>query len=262
MRVIKFLLYVPLAAVGVTAALWSNIPLIFVFSCLLLMIFIKRVTLRYGALLVSALAIPFVLDAAHHQMAAWDKQIRAEGPSSLSIWDSLAIYTGNFWMAAGGLCVGAPEAAYETLMLSIPNNNGRREANWVFFENDPSVLSALRMLAVEIEAKQAPRAQRKIRWPQEVYSLSNFRVALALAGGSVVVERDVASEKIVSYIDVPITYPANSYLTLLDYPFVKLAIPERIFWALEQKGWFHPYTMRYHFKFTMSDSGILIDDAS
>lgn len=262
MPVIRFIYYVFLSAVGFTGLLWLNLPLIFMFSCLLLCVFVKKIWLRLIAVVLSILAIPFILDSAHNRMAAWDKQIRGEGPGSLSILDNLAIYTGNIWMAAGGLCVGAFEASAETLLLAIPNRSGMREANWVFFDGDPSVISTVRMLAVEIEAKQANRVEKKIKWPPGVYSYSNYRVSLALAGGSVVLERNATSGEIISYVETPVTYPPNSYLTLIDNTYIKFTIPERIFWALEQNGWFHPFVMRYYFNIKIEDSGIILADVS
>lgn len=262
MLVIRFIFYVFLSVLGVTGFLWFNIPLIFTFLCLLLFLFTKKIKLRLLVFILSIASIPLVINSADQQMEAWDRQIRAKGPSSLTIWDSLAIYVGNLWTAAGGFCIGAPEASVETLLLAIPNSSGMREANWVFFDDDPSILSAVRILAVEIEAKQAKRVEKKIQWPPGVYSLSNYRVSLALAGGSVILERDAKTEDIIAYIDVPITYPSNSYLTLIDNDYIEFSIPERMFWALEQKNWLHSYVMRYYFKITMNNGGIIIQGIS
>lgn len=125
--------WVLITTIGISGIILFNIPLLLVFAALLVSNFSTRVRVRGLAILLSVLFIPLVLNSAHHRMAAWDKKIQEEGVSALTTFDAAAIYLGNFWMAVGGFCIGAPEASVETLLLAVPNKHRLREINWTFF---------------------------------------------------------------------------------------------------------------------------------
>jgi hypothetical protein len=261
MGVLSALYWIAVLFLGVTAALWLNIPLLLVCAGLIAIRFSRRRWLYWLALAFAGLAMPFVLNAAHHRMAAWDRQILERGADSLTVLDRSAIYLGNIWMALGGFCVGAPEAAVETLLLMVPDEDGAREANWVFFAHDRSVLATAETLARDLMATSRVDGKRAIEWPPGVYSLANYRVSLATAGGSVVLRRGQAPGEFAAAVEVPIRYTRGAELRLLRSDLLDLTIPETLFWALEQAGWLHPYVMRYHFKLRIAGDGAAIEDA-
>jgi hypothetical protein len=293
--VLSALYWITVLFLGVTAALWLNIPLLLVCAGLIAVRFpkqgsekcptvfrqkpapkqktkqtkrgrsraslLRRRRLCWLAFALAGLAVPFVLNSAHHRMAAWDRQILERGADSLTMLDRSAIYLGNIWMAIGGFCVGAPEAAVETLAMMVPDEDGAREANWVFFAHDSSVLAAAETLARDLMATSRAHGKRAIQWPPGVYSLANYRVSLATAGGSVVLRRGQAPGEFAASVDVPIRYTQGAELGLLRSGLLDLTIPESLFWALEQAGWLHPYVMRYHFKLRIAGDGAAIEDA-
>jgi hypothetical protein len=259
--VLSALYWIAVLFLGVTAALWLNIPLLLVCAGLTAVRFQIKRWLYWPVFALAVLAIPFAFHSAHHRMAAWDRQIRERGADGLTTLDHSAIYLGNIWMALGGFGVGAPEAAVETLLMMVRDEDGAREANWVFFAHDPSVLATAEKLARDLMAKNATQGKRAIEWPPGVYLLANSRVSLATAGGSVVLRRGQAPGEFHASVEVPIRYTQGAELRLIRSDLLDLTIPESLFWALEQAGWLHPYVMRYHFKLQFAGDRAVIEDA-
>ena len=102
----------------------------------------------------------------------------------------------------------------------------------------------------KVEAGTAPLKSERIplRWPGYTsYSMSDYRVALAVAGGGLFLEyKKTSSGYIVDCkITIDVKYSNDYSLTVFDFDFMRLYIDEAIFTALQDIGWYHPFYAHY-----------------
>ena len=149
------------------------------------------------------------------------KLIRSEGAEALSYPDRVAIYLYNIPMALGGLLIGCPEVAFETLALMLPMD---RSKTYVL-RNDFAMSSPnIKKMVEDYHPKMG-------RVPIGGVRYDDLRVTLALGGGGLTCDaRECA-------IKVDIAYSENAPKTFW--------IDEAIFSALQDLGWFHPYWLEY-----------------
>lgn len=175
-----------------------------------------------------------------------------ERTKSLSRWEMVQVASLNLLMAGGGLAIGYPEVALETVLLFVPNGGERR------WRSDFAMESPMVRLAVEDMASRSARHLRGdgpvalvphvIAWSRAAVVTDSPRVALALnsplrlsgtarcinGAFRVSVEGRAAAR-----------YPPRSRTHLGRFLGHELIIEEGLFAHLQTQGWFHPYTAIY-----------------
>ncbi len=150
--------------------------------------------------------------------------MRLEGAEALSYADRVAIYLYNIPMAVGGLLIGCPEVAFETLALMLPMDRAK-----TYIVKNDFALSSIRIR--EMVKNYEPGMGRV---PIGGVRYDDLRITLALGGGGLTCNETECS------IKVDVAYSENA-------PNV-FWIDEAIFSALQDLGWFHPYWLEYRWK--------------
>jgi len=161
---------------------------------------------------------------------ALSRKVVASGPDALSIPDCLAVWGLNLVMAAAGAALGFPEVAAETVALAVP---GRAEATWPAVGGFPGCVPAVRRA---IDRGGDPH----VGWTYA--SADSFRGALALNPASVTVQRAGGEREV--RVTVPVDYPLRGRLRFARLGPVDLVV-EVLFYALEQRGWLHPFQLTW-----------------
>lgn len=200
-------------------------------------------------LIIAVVTLPFSFNKISSQMDYLGNVIRSDGPTALTTTERVSIYFGNISMALVGFAMLAPEVAVETLLLMEPSGKDR-----TFYSDFAMGSKHIRKLiddyTAEVEAGTAPLKSERIplRWPGYTsYSMFDYRVSLAVAGGGLFLEyKETSSGYAVDCkITIDVKYSNDYSLTVFDYGFVRLYIDEAIFTALQDIGWYHPFYAHY-----------------
>ena len=176
--------------------------------------------------------------------------IREQGPQSLSTSEKVSIYLGNISMALVGFAILAPEVAIETLLLMEPSGKDRTYHS-DFAMGSKHVSKLIEDYTEKVKAGTAPLTSERIplRWGEgyNTYSMFDYRVALAVAGGGLFLKYTKIENgfKINCKITIDVKYSERFQLNLFNYGFVRLYIDEAIFSALQDIGWYHPFYAHY-----------------
>tara|TARA_B100000780_G_C21053439_1_gene423122 strand:- start:38 stop:832 length:795 start_codon:yes stop_codon:yes gene_type:complete len=219
-----------------------------IISCL---IWAKKTGPLVSLLAISILSLPFVFNAISDEMDYLGKLIRNQGPQALSTQEKISIYTGNIAMALGGFSIMAPEVALETLYLMRPSGKDK------IFQSDFAMRSEHIQDLIDAYSKKvvngsAPKQSKRIplRWGagSSTYSMFDYRVSLAVAGGGLFLdyEKTDVGYKIKCRITIDVKYSEGYKLPIINAYGVRLYIDEAIFSALQEIGWLHPYYAHYH----------------
>lgn len=96
---------------------------------------------------------------------------------------------------------------------------------------------------------------KRIYWYPEdyVFGVDEARYALALnpTYAEFKGERQGSNWKVEIILKVQCSYPNNSYSVLINEP--RLVVEEGLFWVLQEAGWLHPYTARWHHSYTLEE---------
>jgi hypothetical protein len=155
------------------------------------------------------------------------KLIRAEGAEALSYPDRVAIYLYNIPMAVGGLLIGCPEVALETLALMLP-----MDRNKTYVVDSDFALSSPRIKRIVDNYQPAMG-----RVPIGKVRYDDLRVTLAVGGGG------LTCSKTECRIKVHVAYSENAAKVFW--------IDEAIFSGLQDLGWLNPYWLEYRFDRTL-----------
>jgi hypothetical protein len=214
---------------------------------------------RAAVLLLVAVAAAFAWHVPFHEYAdriqSLSRSVEA-GPKRLSTRDLAAIWTLNLVMAAGGWLAGFPEAAGETAGLVFRGPDER------VHRSDMAMRSpTVRRAVARGFAAAAASGSEDLGLPaQRIVFMydpdrESLRAALALnpllLAGRVV--RAGQGWRADLQATVQVAYPRRAVLRLRDVRGRSLVIDEGLFWALQQRGWLHPYVATWQWSVWSND---------
>ena len=200
---------------------------------------------------LAILTLPFSFQKISSQMDYLGDLIIDHGAEVLTTSERLSIYLGNISMALVGFLIIAPEVSIETLLLMDPRAKDRN-FNSNFAMKSPHITNIISRYTEKVKLGQVPLKSERIplRWGEgyNTYSMFDYRVALALAGGGLFLnyEKTEGSYKVHCKITIHVKYSEPYKLDLLNFHGIRLYIDEAIFSGLQDIGWFHPYFAHYH----------------
>lgn len=197
------------------------------------------------------LSLPLAFNQISNRMDYFGNLIRTEGSQALNTMERVSIYFSNITMAVGGFLILAPEVAVETLFLMDPRGKDK-SFNSDFAMGSKHVRELISNYSQKVEAGSAPLQSKRIplRWGPgyNTYSMFDYRVALAVAGGGLFLnyEKTENGYKIKCRITIDVNYSEDYKLRIFNGYGTRLYIDEAIFSALQELGWFHPYYAHYY----------------
>ena len=195
--------------------------------------------------IVLLLLFPFnILESTESRMKFLSEKLVSEGIDGFGLGDKIAIYGAHVFMGLGGLVVGYPEIAIETLSMIIP---GGRARSWSsdFAMESPLIRRPLKRMVAQLE--QLPQKTnehtlktKRIAWPQ--YG-SDTRVGFALnpVRLKTVANRIKNRWQIKCIATVDVRYPQRNWLLLFSYAGRDIHFEEGLLWVLQESGWIFPY---------------------
>ncbi|MBK9371884.1 MAG: hypothetical protein IPN01_37270 [Deltaproteobacteria bacterium] len=252
LRVLFGVLFTVAVALFVFALLWRS-PSMALPAALGAFATFPRGTLRPFRAVCWALAfllVPLVLKPCLAEQRARREALfeafTSGGPAALDLEDRLAI-------AALGLAMGVlaapvfPEVAQEQLLLHLPGEDRVRESD---FATRSERVSAPLNTFIKRLPKPVPGAEPVRFGPERVvfvYGQDDPRVALALNPCllSAVATPEQGGWRIDAEVAVKVEYPPSYTLHLFSYDGEAFAVEEGLFYALQELGWYHPYTMTW-----------------
>ncbi|MEY3210630.1 MAG: hypothetical protein RIT28_1111 [Pseudomonadota bacterium] len=199
---------------------------------------------------VSFALVPFVLKPCLAEQRARREALfeayTSKGLPALDLEDRLAI-------AALGLVMGVvalpvfPEVAQEHLLLHLPGEDRARESDFALRSER---ISAPLNTFIERLPEPVPGGKPLQFGPRKVvftYGQDDPRVALAL---NPCLLSDVATPveggwRIDAEAAVEVEYPPRFPLQMFSYRGEPFIVEEGLFYALQEAGWYHPYTMTW-----------------
>ena len=242
------ILYAPIAL------LW-HVPLasiIFVLLALLLNPFNinqrRSLVIRSTALtiiIVLLLLFPYkILESTENRMQFLREKLVSEGIDGFGLTDKIAIYGAHVFMGLGGLVVGYPEVAIETLSMVIPGG-GIRSWSSDFAMESPRIRKPLKGMVAQLEqlpmqTNEYVMKKKRIAWKQ--YD-SDERVGLALnpVRLKAMANRIEGRWQINCRATVNIKYPPRTWQLLFSHAGREIHFEEGLLWVLQESGWIFPY---------------------
>ena len=197
------------------------------------------------------LSLPLAFNQISNRMDYLGNLIRTEGSQALNTMERVSIYFSNITMAVGGFLILAPEVAVETLFLMDPRGKDK-SFNSDFAMGSKHVREIISNYSQKVEAGSAPLQSERIplRWGPgyNTYSMFDYRVALAVAGGGLFLnyEKTENGYTIKCRITISVNYSEDYKLGIFNGYGTRLYIDEAIFSALQELRWFHPYYAHYY----------------
>jgi len=215
---------------------------------------------RAAVLLSVAGAAAFAWHVPFHEYAdriqSLSRSVEA-GPQRLSTRDLAATWTLHLAMAAGGWLAGFPEAAGETAGLVFRGSPER-----VHRSDMPMRSPTVRRAVARAFAAAAASGSQDVALPAQrivfVYDpdRESLRAALALNPLLLVgrVVKPGQGWRADLQATVQVAYPRRAVLRLGEVRGRSLVIDEGLFWALQQRGWLHPYLATCQWSVRSNDS--------
>ena len=195
------------------------------------------------AILASMLiATPVTLNQLTHGIRNIGDQATSLGPTTLSYPTRFGLWWSAIWLSIGGIAYMTPYTVAEQVLMFWP---GKPERIW----NDDFPMKAKKVRAMVKRAKDRAKNQDAaykydLLWKS--YCQDNCDVGLALNGGELTVEIADAEKRCVATARVNVSYkPQYRGSTIIGYENYRLRIDQAAYWALQELGWLHPYTLRY-----------------
>ena len=195
--------------------------------------------------IVLLLLFPYqVLESTENRMRFLSKKLVSEGIDGFGLGDKIAIYGAHAFMGLGGLIVGYPEVAIETLSMIIP---GGRARSWSsdFAMESPRIRKPLKRMVAQLEQlplqiNEYALKKKRIAWPQ--YG-SDTRVGFALNPFHLkaIAKRIEGRWQINCTATVDMRYPPRHWLLLFSYEGRDIHFEEGLLWVLQESGWIFPY---------------------
>lgn len=220
------------------AVLWITLPRM----VLLLIVFLFATT-------------PYSFNQISNRMDYFGEIIRKKGATALQTHEKVSIYLGNISMGLVGFAIFAPEVSVETLLLIDPRGKDRTFKS-SFAMKSPHINSLIDQYTKKVKAGKAPLKSKRIPliWPgRNTYSMLDYRVALAVAGGGLFLEYKPIGQgyEIDCRITIDVKYSEDYKLEVINSKNVRLYIDEAIFSAMQDIGWLHPYYAHYHWRMSV-----------
>jgi hypothetical protein len=197
------------------------------------------------------LSLPLAFNQSSNRMDYLGNLIRTEGSQALNTIERVSIYFSNITMAVGGFLILAPEVAVETLFLMDPRGKDK-SFNSDFAMGSKHVREIISNYSQKVEAGSAPLQSERIplRWGPgyNTYSMFDYRVALAVAGGGLFLNYEKTENGYIvkCRITISVNYSEDYKLEIFNGYGTRLYIDEAIFSALQELRWFHPYYAHYY----------------
>ena len=197
------------------------------------------------------LSLPLAFNQISNRMDYLGNLIRTEGSQALNTMERVSIYFSNITMAVGGFLILAPEVAVETLFLMDPRGKDK-SFNSDFAMGSKHVREIISNYSQKVEAGSAPLQSERIplRWGPgyNTYSMFDYRVALAVAGGGLFLNYEKTENGYIvkCRITISVNYSEDYKLDIFNGYGTRLYIDEAIFSALQELRWFHPYYAHYY----------------
>ena len=203
------------------------------------------------AIAIFILSLPLAFNHISDRMDYFGNLIRTEGSQALNTMERVSIYFSNITMAVGGFLILAPEVAVETLFLMDPRGKDK-SFNSDFAMGSKHVRGIISNYSQKVETGSAPLQSKRIplRWGPgyNTYSMSDYRVALAVAGGGLFLNYEKTENGYIvkCRITISVNYSEDYKLDIFNGYGTRLYIDEAIFSALQELRWFHPYYAHYY----------------
>ena len=251
LTLLRWIFLLVIVIFAVTSLLWK----IWLSGALLVVVAQTVLRKKYlkSAILILAflITLPLAFNQASNRMDYLGNLIRTKGAEALHTTERVSIYLFNISMAIGGFIILAPEVAAETLFLIDPRGKDKHFVSNFAMKSDH--VSDL-ILAYSKKVKNGSAALKSKRIPlrwgsgQNTYSMSDYRVALAVAGGGLFLEYEETGDgyNINCRITIDVKYSEGYKLYIFDAYGARFYIDEAIFSALQELNWLHPYFAHYH----------------
>jgi hypothetical protein len=209
---------------------------------------IRAVVLAGGVALVPMLA-PEVVHQANASVEVLARRIDREGPiAGLGPVERSGIYLAGLARVAGGFLAGHREAAREHLYLYRHGPEVRRFDGDLAMASD-KVRAPLAELAGRVD-DQVPQPRAWALAPRTIsfdHERDPKRVVLALDPMSLAAEarREGTRWRIDVVGRVDVKYPRRGRVPLGQVRGAVLTVEEGLFWALQERGWLHPYVAEW-----------------
>jgi hypothetical protein len=233
--------------------LWNTWALALAIVVLLVMVWRKLPKSSYLVLLLLLSMTPYSFNKISSEMDRLGAKIKDQGAEALNQTERLSIYLGNISMGLVGFAMIAPEVSIETLLLMDPSGK-ERNFNSDFAMASPNVRKIINQYTEKVKAGSAPLTSKRIplAWGKgtQTYSMKDYRVALAVAGGGLFLTYKPEGDGYVidCRITIDVRYSEGYKLDIFEYGQFRLYIDEAIFSALQDLNWFHPYFAHYRWK--------------
>lgn len=237
----------------ITCLLWNTWALALAIVVLLVMVWRKLPKSSYLVLLLLLSMTPYSFNKISGEIDSLGVIIRDQGAEALNQTERLSIYLGNIFMGLVGFALIAPEVSIETLLLMDPSGK-KRNFNSDFAMTSPHVRKIINQYTEKVKAGSAPLTSKRIplAWGKgtQTYSMKDYRVALAVAGGGLFLTYKPEGDGYVidCHITIDVRYSEGYKLDIFEYGQFRLYIDEAIFSALQDLNWFHPYFEHYRWK--------------
>lgn len=237
----------------ITCLLWKTWATALAIVVLLVMVWRKLPKYSYLVLLLLLSMTPYSFNQISREMDRVGAKIKDQGAEALNQTERLRIYLGNISMGLVGFAMIAPEVSIETLLLMDPSGKDRN-FNSDFAMKSPHVRKIINQYTEKVKAGSAPLTSKRIplAWGKgtQTYSMKDYRVALAVAGGGLFLTYKPEGDGYVidCRITIDVRYSEGYQLDIFEYGQFRLYIDEAIFSALQDLNWFHPYVAHYHWK--------------
>lgn len=236
---------------ALTSMFWQVWLLGLALTLLVYFIWTKQTKLILTAFIVSLLLLPMSFNTVSKRMDYFGELIKGQGAQALTTIEKTSIYLGNISMALVGFAIIAPEVAVETLLLMDPSGQDRHFKS-DFAMKSLHVRNLIDDYTQKVKAGDAPLNSPRIplRWGPgyNSYSMFDYRVALAVAGGGLWLEYEKTETgyDIKCRVTIDVKYSEKYQLDVFEAYGVRLYIEEAIFSALQDVGWLHPYYAHYY----------------
>ena len=237
----------------ITCLFWNTWILASTIVILLTMVWRKLTKYSYLGLLLLLSMTPYSFNQISGEMDLLGAKIKDQGAKALNQTERLRIYLGNISMGLVGFAMMAPEVSIETLLLMDPSGKDRN-FNSDFAMKSPHVRKIINQYTEKVKTGNAPLTSKRIplAWGKgtQTYSMEDYRVALAVAGGGLFLKYKPEGEGYVidCRITIDVRYSEGYKLDIFEYGQFRLYIDEAIFSALQDLNWFHPYLAHYSWK--------------
>jgi len=183
------------------------------------------------------------------------RKINKSGSHSLNLLEKASIYSFASVITVGGLLHGYPEVSKEQAYMLWRGTN-KRSFKSDFAMEAPEIRRAAIKFAKRVRNKKNKTFIMPPRHISLKYGKTPYRVILALnpptMSAKAIYNKNKKDWKIAYKITVPVKYSKN-YRNRIPTALGTIVIYQKIFWALQQTGWLHPYDAEWSWNVMAKD---------